>query len=601
MTWMSLVLWLYGIAWHERRTAMVAYLGLLAGDIAAIGGFGFALRAVVNDSLRGDVASAVLAATAAALCWAVTTVGASARANMVMLLAEAVSVRLDERILRMAGGLPSLHHLESARYADQLALLRGGGDLLGYYAWRALDVVAMLLRLLIVLIMLALVAPVMLILAAALIPVLWLQRAGQKRISRSDAASGEDVRLTEHMHALLTEPVPGMEIRVAGAGVRLREIAAAAWARLIRRQERARYAAAGLTAAGWVLFMAAYAGALVALVDSVASGRTGPGDVLLVIMLTMSLRAQAESALTTMQRNANGMHHLDAFRWLHGLDGVPRGAEAAVPERLTEGITLRKVSFTYPGTAVPVLHEIDLRLEAGSTVAVVGEHGAGKTTLVKLLCGLYEPTSGGIHVDGTPLSRLSVEEWRARITANFQDYARFAFPVREAVGVGQLAALDDLVTIERAVARADAEGMVAALPAGLDTQLGSLFGGVELSGGQWQRVALSRAFMRSSPLLFVLDEPTASLDARSEYALYQRQMEAARDLARKWGTVTMVISHRFSTVRMADQIIVLRGGRVAERGSHDELLALNGLYAELYRMQENAYSPGEITLPTPLG
>ncbi|MET7607959.1 ABC transporter ATP-binding protein [Streptomyces avermitilis] len=596
-TRLSILRWVYLQAWHERRGVVVTYLVLLAGDVLAIGGLGLALRTVIEAAMSGDAAVSAVAAAAAALCWAVTAVGATARTNLIMLLSEMVGVRLDERVLRGVGRIGGLAELESAGHADRMAVLRGGSDLAAMYAWRLLDLTATALRLLVALALLACVAPAMTVIAAALLPVLWLQRRGQGRVGRSVRASGPDTRLAEHLHALLTEPGPGAEIRVAGAGPRLRQLAADAWARTIRRQERARWAAAGLTVAGWTVFMTVYTVALLATVDAVAEGRTRPGDVLLVVMLTATLCAQAENALVTVGRHVQGVQYVDTLRELEAAaTSGPSGSgperdvgPAAVPTRLRHGIELRGVTFGHAGAASPVLRGIDLRLPAGSTVAVVGEHGAGKTTLVKLLCGLYEPDSGTITVDGHPMGGLVPQDWQRRTTVNFQDSARFAFVAREAVAAGDPGATHDAEAVARAVRQADAQQVVDALPQGLDTRLGGAFDGVELSGGQWQKIALARASMRRNPLLFVLDEPAAALDAHSENTLHQRHMAAAGELATRWGTVTLVISHRFSTVQMADHIVVLSQGRVAEQGSHTQLLALDGTYAELYRLQAEGY------------
>jgi ATP-binding cassette subfamily B protein len=221
-------------------------------------------------------------------------------------------------------------------------------------------------------------------------------------------------------------------------------------------------------------------------------------------------------------------------------------------------------------------------------VAIVGENGAGKSTLVKLLAKMYEPTSGRILVDDTPLSRLETVGWRARLAGAFQDFVRFELPARHSVGVGDLARLDERPAVMTAVARAGAADVVGSLREGLDTQLGRAWpGGVDLSFGQWQKLALARGFMRDRPLLLVLDEPTAALDAETEHALFERYAATARD--RAGGLVTVLVSHRFSTVRMADLIVVLDGARVVERGTHDELMATRGRYAELYRMQAAAY------------
>jgi ATP-binding cassette subfamily B protein len=261
-----------------------------------------------------------------------------------------------------------------------------------------------------------------------------------------------------------------------------------------------------------------------------------------------------------------------------------------VPARLRSGIELRDVSFRYPGAAEDALDSVSLFLPAGSTVALVGENGAGKTTLVKLLCRLYDPTSGSIRADGVELSRVDVDEWRARITAGFQDFARFELVARETVGVGDLPYLDDMDAVQGALARAEASAVAAELADGLETQLGTSFdGGTELSGGQWQKLALARALMRTDPLLLVLDEPTAALDAEAEHALFSRYASEARRVAAGGNAIVVLVSHRFSTVRMADTIVVLEGGRVVEAGTHAELRGAGGLYAELYELQARSY------------
>jgi ATP-binding cassette subfamily B protein len=267
-------------------------------------------------------------------------------------------------------------------------------------------------------------------------------------------------------------------------------------------------------------------------------------------------------------------------------------AGAVVPGRLGRGITIEGLRFAYPGAdETTVLGPLDLELPAGRTVALVGENGAGKTTLIKLLCAMYRPTEGRIAVDGIDLERLAVGDWRERVTAVFQDFVRFQLRLGESVGVGDLARLDDAEVIRGALRRADSDALEAELPDGLATRIGNRFtGGRELSGGQWQRLALARGLMRGTPLLVVLDEPTASLDAPTESALFERYALAAREAAAAQGTITLLVSHRFSTVRAADLIVVLEGGRVLETGSHDQLMAAGGTYAELFELQARGYA-----------
>jgi ATP-binding cassette subfamily B protein len=222
-------------------------------------------------------------------------------------------------------------------------------------------------------------------------------------------------------------------------------------------------------------------------------------------------------------------------------------------------------------------------------IAVVGENGAGKTTLVKLLCGLYRPTKGRITVDGADLARMAPEQWRARLAGAFQDFYKFEFRARSTVGLGDLGRLEDDPAVGAAVFRAGAHDVVEKLAAGLDTQLGPTWPeGVDLSFGQWQKLSLARGFMREHPLVLVLDEPTAALDAETEQALFDRYAAASREHAPE-GRITILVSHRFSTVRMADRIVVLDGARVVETGTHEELMRKGGQYSELYGIQAAAY------------
>jgi ATP-binding cassette, subfamily B, bacterial len=202
------------------------------------------------------------------------------------------------------------------------------------------------------------------------------------------------------------------------------------------------------------------------------------------------------------------------------------------------------------------------------------------------LCKLYEPSAGRILVDGVPLARMRADAWRARLAGAFQDFFRFELRAQQSVGVGDLPRVEDRPAVTAAVGRGGADDVVARFPAGLDTQLGPTWpGGVEVSFGQWQKLALARGFMREQPLLLILDEPTAALDAETEHALFERYTAASRSS----GRVTLLVSHRFSTVRMADLIVVLDGARVREVGSHETLMARGGPYAELYRIQATAY------------
>lgn len=271
------------------------------------------------------------------------------------------------------------------------------------------------------------------------------------------------------------------------------------------------------------------------------------------------------------------------FRILEAQPDLPLAAQPRpAPRPIQTGLVFEHVAFTYPGSSEPILRDISFAIRPGECVALVGHNGAGKTTIVKLLLRLYDPTAGRILLDGVDLRDYDPDELRREMGVIFQDFVRYKFTVGENIGLGRVEQRHDRAQVQAAAARGGAAELIAEMPDGLDTQLGAEFGGRELSGGQWQKLALGRAFMRDSQLL-VLDEPTAALDVQTEYDLYLRFRDLTRD------RMTLLVSHRFSTVRMADQIIVIQHGHVAEVGNHMELMAKAGLYARLYSIQASSY------------
>ena len=246
-------------------------------------------------------------------------------------------------------------------------------------------------------------------------------------------------------------------------------------------------------------------------------------------------------------------------------------------------IEAKGVSFKYPGSERYVLKDIDLYVHAGQTMALVGENGAGKTTLAKLLLGLYAPTEGEILINGQNINEYSIRSIRRKMACVFQDYFHFMLNFGENVGVGDVEQIDNKERVLAAIQMAEADALLSKMPQGLDTQIGKKFGGIELSGGEWQRLAIARALMRESDFL-VLDEPSAALDANIEYQMYLKFQEIAVD------KTCVVISHRFSTVKMADRIIVLQDGSIIEEGTHNQLVDKNGFYATMYHKQADRYT-----------
>lgn len=253
------------------------------------------------------------------------------------------------------------------------------------------------------------------------------------------------------------------------------------------------------------------------------------------------------------------------------------------PDPLTSGLALQNVSFTYPGASQPTLKNLNLVVKPGESIALVGTNGAGKTTLLKLLTRLYDVNSGEITFDGIPITQFDLPDLRRHIGIIFQDFARYNLTAQDNIGFGNLAELEDLETIDRAAEKAGAKEIVDRLESGYQTMLGKVFdGGTDLSGGQWQKIGLARAFTIAAPIL-ILDEPTAALDAIAEYELFQRFRQLTR------GKMTFFVSHRFSTVLLADRIVVLENSQIVEVGSHTELMENNGLYAKMFRLQASSY------------
>jgi ATP-binding cassette subfamily B protein len=263
---------------------------------------------------------------------------------------------------------------------------------------------------------------------------------------------------------------------------------------------------------------------------------------------------------------------------------APPPGLAALPAGQEEGVRFEDVGFRYPDAAGWALRHVSLFIPRGQSLALVGQNGAGKTTFIKLLTRLYEPTEGRILLDGRDLRTWDEETLHRRIGVIFQDFNQYQFRFRDNVGFGSVEHADDVERLERAVGRGGADEVLRTLPAGLETPLGRWFKeGTELSGGQWQKVALARAFMREEADILVLDEPTASLDAEAEHAIFERFRQLAR------GRTTLLISHRFSTVRRADRIVVIEQGQLVEQGTHEELMALGGRYAHLFTLQAKGY------------
>jgi ATP-binding cassette, subfamily B, bacterial len=499
-----------------------------------------------------------------------------------------VTIALESHVARLQADISTIAHQERPEYLDRLSVLREQIFTLDHMYMSVFATAGWIVRLGITVALLATVNPVLVTLVLFALPTVaatsWrpvVERGAQERGAQSD-------RLARHLFTLTTSASPGKELRLLGIGPQLAARRRAAWEQWYGPVGAARTRSSVWYAGGWAIFAAAYVGAIVI----AATGRHASAASA-ILVLTAGARLSSYVGATVTEIGFLRGIWMDGSRRLAWLEDYASAATAdadlPAPARIADGIRFDHVTFSYPGTGQPALADVDLFLPSGSVVAVVGENGAGKTTLVKLLAKLYRPTSGRILVDGTDLARLDTAQWRQRMAGAFQDFFRFEFRAGQTIGLGDLPRIDSEPALTAAMDRAGARDVVDTLPAGLATQLGPTWhDGVDVSFGQWQKLALARGFMRDEPLVAALDEPTAALDAETEHQLFERYASRARDRKRN-GSITILVSHRFSTVRMADLIVVLDGARVAETGTHDELMARGGRYAVLYKIQAAAY------------
>jgi ATP-binding cassette, subfamily B, bacterial len=499
-----------------------------------------------------------------------------------------VTIALESHVARLQASISTIAHQERPEYLDRLSVLREQIFTLDHMYMSVFSTAGWIVRLAVTVALLASVNPVLILLVVFAIPTVaatsWrpvVERDAQQRGAQAD-------RLARHLFTLSTTASSGKELRVLGIGAAIADRRRASWERWYAPVAAARSRSSAWYAAGWAIFALAYVGAIVL----VAAGpHANPASAILV--LTAGGRLSSYVGGTVSEIGFLRGMWMDGSRRLAWLEDYASAtaahADLPAPARIADGIRFEHVTFSYPGSDRPALEDVDLFVPVGSVIAVVGENGAGKTTLVKLLAKLYTPTSGRILVDGTDLAGFDPARWRDRLAGAFQDFFRFEFQAGQTIGLGDLPRLDVEPALMTAMDRAGAREVVDTLPAGLRTQLGPTWqDGVDVSYGQWQKLALARGFMRDEPLLTMLDEPTAALDAETEHQLFERYATRMRE-HRHDGTITILVSHRFSTVRMADLIVVLDGSRVAEAGSHAELMAAGGRYAELYRIQARAY------------
>ena len=572
--------------WMSAVTAL-----LVIGSVAATCyplGYRLLVDGALADSATQVAWGVLVVGGLLSVGWVLTAIGAAEA----MALSDRIADYRTRRLIRLISGVPGLEHLERPDYLSRVEQLNAQRRQLAAAPRLVLSNVSSLARIVTLLVLLGSVSPYLLLLPLAAVPPLLADRFAKRISKRTEDDLAHRRRLAGMLFGLASDAASAGEVRAYGLGEHLAGRHDALRREIDRRSSREAGQILAIQTVGWLVYSAALMGAIAFIVVEATRGAMSIGTVLMTVSLIRRSRNQLASATQGSGALVSTLTTADRLFWLedHAAEAAARAGTGPAPERLTGGIALHNVSFSYPGTERQVLDDVDLHLPAGGTVAIVGENGSGKSTLVKLLLGLYEPACGQIEIDGIDLAAIAPAAWRARCASAFQDFSRLYLEVLESIGVADVDTIDDEPAAALALARAGAPDLADELPGGLRTEVGSTFtGGHGLSGGQWQKIALARAMRRTEPLVLVLDEPTASLDAQSEHALFERYAEAARRNADESGTITVLVSHRFSTVQMADLIVLLDAGRVVEVGSHDDLLAAGGSYAELFELQAEGY------------
>lgn len=574
------------LVWRSGRGLFVLLLVLQLTAALALAGQVLAVQAVLSAVLSGaGTGTIVRPVLLLAGLSALSLIATGAQGQVQRLLGERVTRAMWRRVLTVATRV-ALRHFESPEFYNRLSRVQTNALTRPYQVTQGLlGMAGGLTASIAVAAALASVSPVLLpLVVIGGVPVLLTNRR-ESRLE-FDFALGQTVtvRWREYFTVLQTGRDEAKEVRAFGLAAWLLERFERhydAYLRDLVGHVRRRTALTVLGQIGSALVLVA---TLLVLVWLIATGRIGVAGAGAAIVAIRMLAAQVQSLFKGMQvvfESGLFLDDLDRFLELGTAAAEEDDGEEA-PESFRR-IVAEDLHFRYPAAESEALRGVSVELGAGELVALVGENGSGKTTLAKLLAGLYEPDGGAVRWDGRDVSAFRPSSLRQRVSVVFQDFVRYAFSAEENIAIGRADAPTDPDRVRAAARAAGAEQTIQGLPEGYEQLLSRLFpGGRELSGGQWQRIALARSFYRDAPLV-ILDEPSASLDPRAEHALFSSLRAALR------GRTALFISHRFSTVRGADRIYVLHDGQVVESGSHDDLMALDGRYAELYRLQAGAF------------
>lgn len=575
------------------RRALWIVLGLMIPFSVAGVAVGLAMKWVADGAIERNWGVALGGAIVGLVAYGILGSLPRTMYNTQEWLAVTIGFEVDRGSLQSVATMPGVEHLERPEYLDQVAIVKRTALDVTRSTMAITNVGAQLIRIVLGTCLLATVDPLLVLLPLFLLPSALIVPLAQRPVERANLEAAPRERASDALHRLFFSPSAAMEMRVFACADDLDERSDDLWHQAGRARVLAALKADLLSAGGWALLALGFVGALLVVVIAARDGRASIGDVLLVSSLAFQMRNDVAMGVAFFRQAFGVLRLSDRYIWLREQAEQQAGrfdGTVPVPARIASGIRFDAVSFAYPGTDIPALENIDLLLPAGATVAIVGVNGAGKSTLIKLLCCLYQPSSGSIELDGLDLASLDVAAWRRQLSGSFQDYVRLEAQMQHSVGSGDPPSMNSAEPVRAALEAADAASLLKQLPDGLATHLGKSYrNGAELSGGQWQKVAMARAMMRTEPLLLVFDEPTAALDAQAEEAIYDRFLGRAAG-SRDRGRITVVASHRFASVQRAELIVVLKDGRVVEQGAHDDLLGRHGgEYASMYRRQATAY------------
>ena len=577
------------LAWDADRKG-ISFVGMSMWGIDIISALlPFGYKKLADAVARGDTRLGIAVGAAIGVAVATSWVLGQAMYSRFLIMGERVRMAVDHRVLLAEERLPRITHHDAPDTADRLDVLRQRAPAIAAIPSALIVAAGVTVRSALTVALIVSVHPALLLLALTSIPPIIVGRRNTARRHAAQQAAAPHRRLARHLFTVATTSVSAKEERLFGWSVPLAERHRHETSHEEMALWRAERRSVILTGLAWIPNALGYAAALAATVVLVDRGQATVGDVLLVATIGAGLATQAATLLGTAQSTQASLLAIDDLLWFEGL-GHSEPTTVPVPQRLATGIHVDDVSFTYPGTAAPALRHATLHLPAGSVVAVVGDNGAGKSTLMKLLLGLHVPDEGAIRFDDGDTASMDPFELATRTTACFQDFLRFETDLADSVGLGDLPHVHDIEAIQTAIADADARDLVDRLPNGLASPLGRTWReGSDLSGGEWQKTAIARALMRQRPLLLVLDEYAASLDAEAETWLMNQYRAVAR-LRRDIGTVIVLVTHRLATVRLADLVAVIDNGRISAVGTHDELIAEDGPYARNFLLQSQGYT-----------